>query len=130
MKKLFIAVCIFAFGCTSPQVDTTGDYPEVTLGFVDYTIEFVGDSKMYIHKIGGRDIFFDKAYFSVDGKTFEFSTTARMGYHSEYAIDRKFIKSLSNAGLVSWRPSDYANVVHDFSGEHFRRMREYGEYFK
>ena len=129
MRYLIFALLIFV-GCTSEQVNIAGDVPFCSLGFTSYSLEFHGDSTMYIVKNGGGEVFFDRAFFMVDGKTREFQASARMGYRARIDIDRKFIADLAGANFVSWRPSNYTNAHYNFTGEHFRRLQEYGEYFK
>lgn len=128
MKKLLI-VSMFLIGCTSQQVDITGDAVRCELGFRSYSIHFVDDNKMVIVKNGGGDVYFDTVVFMIDGKVREFKVNPHFGQIADIDIDRNFINEISSARFITWRPTEYENNIYDFRGEHTRRIREYGQYF-
>jgi hypothetical protein len=123
MKKFYAFLAIVFFGCAGNQINY--DNQSAIMSFNGYELIFHGKTQLEIKKIGGGNVFFDDAFFGIDGNTVRLETMAHYGYSAKYNIDGSFLRSIASAGFVSWRPSNYTNDTFIFSGEQLRRMEEY-----
>lgn len=128
MRAFYVFLAFMVFGCAGNQIDYSD--PSLNMSFPGYSLSFRGDSQLTIHKIGGAPVYFDSAFFSVDGKTVVVPAGAHYGYDSKMQIDKNFILSLANAGFVSWRPSNYVDELFTFNVEQLRRVEEYYKFIE